>query len=91
MFGRPVLRGAIYHVGSRRRREIAVTPELHERVLGAAGAIRALLIHGRLAPPVNDGRCRQCSLNELCEPAALAATSLQAELAVELFRGIDLV
>ena len=90
MLGRPVTQGAIYHAGSRRRREIAVTAELRERVLATADAIRALLADGRLPPPVNDARCRQCSLNETCEPAALAATSLQAALAVDLFRSTDL-
>ena len=90
MLGRPVTQGAIYHAGSRRRREIAVTAELRERVLATADAIRTLLAHGRLPPPVNDARCRQCSLNEICEPAALAATSLQAELAVDLFRSTEL-
>ena len=90
MLGRPVTQGAIYHAGSRRRREIAVTAELRERVLATTDAIRTLLAHGRLPPPVNDARCRQCSLNEICEPAALAATSRQAELAIDLFRSTEL-
>ncbi len=90
MLGRPVIQGAIYHAGSRRRREIAVTPELRERVCATAGAVRTLLANGRLPPPVNDARCRQCSLNEICEPAALAAKSLQAALAVDLFRSTEL-
>lgn len=90
MFGRPVTKGAIYHAGSRRRREITVTAELRGRVRATADAVRTLLGNGRLPPPVNDARCRQCSLNEICEPAALAAKSLQAALAVDLFRSTEL-
>lgn len=90
MLGRPVTKGAIYHAGSRRRREITVTAELRGRVRATADAVRTLLGNGRLPPPVNDARCRQCSLNEICEPAALAAKSLQAALAVDLFRSTEL-
>ena len=89
MLGRPVPEGAIYHAGSRRRRKIAVTAELRERVHATAHAVRTLLVDGRLPPPVNDARCRQCSLNEICAPAALAAKRLQAELAVDLFRSTE--
>ena len=89
MIDRPVTHGAIYHASSRRRREVAITPELRALVLETADAIRAMLASGRLPPPVNDARCRECSLNEICEPAALAAKGMQAELRVELFRTTD--
>jgi len=89
MLSRPVLHGAIYHVSSRRRREVAITPELRRLAIETADAIRAMLQIGCLPPPVNDGRCPECSLNEICEPAALAAKSTQAELRAELFRTID--
>lgn len=89
MLSRPVLHGAIYHASSRRRREVAITPELRRLVIETADAIRAMLQIGRLPPPVNDARCPECSLNEICEPAALAAKSTQAELRAELFRTTD--
>jgi CRISPR-associated exonuclease Cas4 len=85
MLNRPVTHGAIYHASSRRRREVAITPELRAKVVETAEAIRAMLASGRLPPPVNDARCRECSLNEICEPAALAARGTQAELRAELF------
>ena len=90
MLGRPVTLGAIYHAGSRRRREVAVTPKLRELVCKTANAIRTMVASGRLPPPVNDARCRECSLKEICEPAALAAKNVQAELARELFRSTEL-
>ena len=85
MLGRPVNHGAIYHASSRRRREVAITPELRAKVVETAEAIRAMLESGTLPPPANDARCRECSLNEICEPAALAAKGVQAELRTALF------
>lgn len=85
MLGRPVTCGAIYHASSRRRREVAITPALRALVIETAEAIRAMLADGRLPPPVNDARCRECSLIELCQPAALAARRVQDALRAELF------
>jgi CRISPR-associated exonuclease Cas4 len=85
MLGRSVTRGAIYHAASRRRRELAITPALREHVLATANAVRTLLAGGRLPPPVNDARCRECSLNDICTPVALAATDRQKVLAVALY------
>jgi CRISPR-associated exonuclease Cas4 len=85
MFNRPVLRGAIYHATSHRRREVAITEELRRLVVETADAIRAMLASGRLPSPVNDGRCRECSLKDLCQPEATAARGRQASLAAQLF------
>jgi CRISPR-associated exonuclease Cas4 len=73
MLGRPVPAGAIYHASSHRRREVAVTEELRHRVTETAEAIRAMLASGRLPGPVNDARCRECSLQEICQPKMVAA------------------
>jgi CRISPR-associated exonuclease Cas4 len=73
MLGRPVPIGAIYHASSRRRREVAITPELRQRVEATANAIRAMLASGSLPVPVNDQRCRECSLKDICQPEAVAA------------------
>ncbi len=89
MLGRPVTHGAIYHASSRRRREVEITPALRALVVETAEAIRAMLASGRLPPPVNDVRCRECSLIENCQPAALAGRTLQAELRAELFSAAD--
>lgn len=74
MLGRSVPRGAIYHASSRRRREVDITAELRGRVVETVTAIRAMLAAGVLPPPANDGRCRECSLQEICQPEAVAAT-----------------
>lgn len=74
MLGRPVPQGAIYHASSRRRREVTITSELRAQVEITANAIRAMLASGVLPNPVNDERCRECSLKDICQPEALAAT-----------------
>lgn len=73
MLGHPVPRGAIYHVSSRQRREVEIGPLLRARLLKALEEMRALESSGTMPPPVNDSRCRECSLNAICQPAALAA------------------
>ena len=78
MLGRAVPTGAIFHASSRRRREVTITPELRQMVIETAEAIRAMLAANNLPPPVNDARCKECSMNEICQPAALAdVTRLQ--------------
>lgn len=85
MLGRAVPQGAIYHASSRRRREVEVTPALRSQVVEVTNAIRAMLESGVLPPPVNDARCRECSLKDVCQPAAVAQAGVQRVLRRELF------
>lgn len=85
MFGKPVKKGAIYHHTSRRRREVTITPELRQQVADTVAAIRAMLASGKLPPPVNDARCKECSLNEICQPQAIHALAADADLDRNLF------
>lgn len=85
MLGRPVMQGAIFHASSHRRREVSITPALRELVIQTAEAIRQMLAAGRLPPPVNDARCKECSLQEICQPQALGSRARQAVLRQQLF------
>lgn len=85
MTGKPVPFGAIYHASSRRRREVAITAELRQAVETCVAEVRAALRKPTLPPPLNDRRCRECSLVELCQPAALAGRERQRHLAATLF------
>jgi len=85
MLGRPITHGAIYHHTSRRRREVAITPDLRQQVEDTIAAIRTMLASGQLPPPVNDHRCKECSLKDICQPEALAEKAKQHELAATLF------
>lgn len=85
MLGRPVPRGAIFHASSHRRREVDITPSLRALVIETVTAIRAMLACGQLPPPVNDARCKECSLKDICQPEALAARDKQREQRARLF------
>lgn len=73
MFGRSVTKGAIYHASSHRRREVLINDALRRMVADTAEAIRAMLASGHLPPPVNDPRCRECSLQDVCVPELISA------------------
>ena len=85
MTGRPVSEGALFYASSKRRRIVGITPALRAQVEQAVAGVRALLAAGKLPPPVNDDRCRACSLVELCQPQALAAHDAQMNLRRHLF------
>ena len=89
MTGYAVPKGAIFHHSSRRRREVEIGPELRAEVERITPLIRAMLASGRLPPPVNDARCRQCSLKDLCQPKAIAAKSRLRELTETLYQSED--
>lgn len=91
MTGKVITHGAIYHHGSRRRREVAITQELRDKVIDAVNAIRAMMDSGKLPPPVNDARCKECSLKEICQPDALAERCRLKSLREELFSAADLM
>lgn len=85
MTGKPVPCGAIYHASSRRRREVAITAELRQAVETCVAEVRAALRGLTLPPPLNDKRCHECSLAEICQPALLAERERRDRLAKSLF------
>ena len=85
MTGKVVHKGAIYHYSSRRRREVIISESLREKVIAVIANIRAVLQAGALPPPVNDKRCDQCSLKEICQPQATAESAKRRQLAANLF------
>lgn len=84
MTGKPVRTGAIYHHSSRRRREVRIDDSLRAEVIAAIEAVRTMLRGAKLPPPVNDARCRECSLIERCQPAPVAEQARYAALLREL-------
>jgi CRISPR-associated exonuclease Cas4 len=86
MTGRPVPEGAVFHHGSRRRRVVAVTPELRAKVEALAGKVHELFRSGRMPPPADDpALCRGCSLRDACQPELLKAAPELERLAAALF------
>lgn len=86
MFGVPVPAGAIYHASSRRRREVVFTPLLRDRTLSVVEAVRKLLRSQTLPPPVQDARCRNCSLNDACLPVVIRHQERNAQAYGKLFQ-----
>jgi CRISPR-associated exonuclease Cas4 len=85
MMGKAVPRGAIYYHSSRRRREVEFTEGLRAEVEASTTEIRKMLSEKVLPPPVNDRRCRHCSLQESCMPAAVGEKARAAEILRTLF------
>lgn len=85
MTGKLVPRGAIYHHSSRRRREVVFTPALRDQVAEVVTQVRAMLVAKTLPPPVNDSRCRHCSLIEACMPSVIGEQQRAAALVRTLF------
>lgn len=85
MTGKSVPRGAIYHHGSRRRREVIFDEALRSHVAESVTAIRAMLSARVLPPPVNDKRCERCSLKESCMPSVIGEQDRVKTVVAELF------
>ncbi|MBB5202945.1 CRISPR-associated exonuclease Cas4 [Inhella inkyongensis] len=81
MTGRPVPLGALFYASSKRRRAVAITAELRERVRQAAQAVRAMLAAGQLPSPLEGAaaqqRCKACSLKARCQPEAASCAALR--------------
>jgi CRISPR-associated exonuclease Cas4 len=64
----PVPRGAIFHVSSKRRRELEFTPRLRGETEAAISRLHELIALGRIPPAVLLPKCEGCSLHEICMP-----------------------
>jgi CRISPR-associated exonuclease Cas4 len=85
MTGQMVTRGAIYHHGWRRRREVAFEEPLRRRVVEAVADIRQMLTARTLPPAVNDARCHHCSLKDSCLPSVVGEVARVRALQASLF------
>lgn len=85
MTGKPVPKGAIFYHSSRRRREVEFTEVLRAGVEKATDEIRKMMAEKMLPLPVNDSRCRHCSLKEACMPAVVGEKARAAALLRDLF------
>jgi CRISPR-associated exonuclease Cas4 len=81
----PVPAGAIYYVGSRRRREIVFSARDISIVESASVAIRGMLAGDRLPDAIDDARCPNCSLIDACTPAMVSKPAIIRGHYSELF------
>ena len=62
MLGQAVTKGAIYYHGLRRRREAVFDAALRRMTLETIAAVRNMIRSQHLPEPLNDRRCKRCSL-----------------------------
>jgi CRISPR-associated exonuclease Cas4 len=81
-----IANAAIYHIQTRRRRELSINPALRDQVAATAQAVTRLLSGQHCpAPTEHSQRCPQCSLNDLCSPELLHEKTRLQQLAAQLF------
>ena len=85
MTGQQVLKGAIFHHSSRRRREVSFSSSLCLQVERIVDEVRQMLMSNKLPPAVNDARCLQCSLQDSCMPALVGEKTRMKLFAHKLF------
>jgi CRISPR-associated exonuclease Cas4 len=73
MLGAPVHYGAIYHHDLRRRTEIFFDNQLRAETNAVIEAIRTMINTQHLPEAVNDARCRNCSLLDICMPEVVTS------------------
>ncbi|MGC9998470.1 MAG: CRISPR-associated protein Cas4 [Bryobacteraceae bacterium] len=70
MLATTIQAGALFYGEPRRRKDVALSATLRGAAERAAGELHTLF-DSRITPaPVNDERCRNCSLTEVCLPGA---------------------
>jgi CRISPR-associated exonuclease Cas4 len=95
MFGVKVLRGAVFHAASKRRREVEFTAELRKLTEEAIGELHRLVGGFQnsdlrfqmpaLPPAVFKPACEECSLYKICLPQLTGAPGGVARAARRLF------
>lgn len=87
MLSKRIEAGAIFHIQSRRRREVLMTTELRQSVVTTIAAIRALLTAPHLPPPTTEiQRCRGCSMVDICQPEVLRGVDRVSSLTAALYQ-----
>ena len=68
MFGVPVPKGAVFHAGSRRRREVQFSSALRDLTVGVVAQVRQMVATQSLPPAQLKPQCDGCSLHPICLP-----------------------
>lgn len=80
-----VEKGALYWHASRERMEVFFDSDIRSRVEEMSVALREMMAQHRLPPPVNDKRCRDCSLQDQCMPQVVGDRGRSRKAVAELF------
>ena len=85
MFGREVVRGAIFHAKSRRRREVPFTQEVRHLTEQAIKAVHQLIEAVAVPRAVHKPQCSECSLFEICLPEITSSPPRLAQVSRAVF------
>ena len=86
MLGVPVPRGAIFHIQSKRRREVLFTDKLRKKTEATAARLHELIALGITPAAVLKPQCEGCSLREVCLPELGNQTARVEQYCRELFQ-----
>lgn len=86
MLGVEVPRGAIFHAGSRRRREVVFDAALRAGTVAAIEGLRALHASCRTPSAILHPRCDGCSVRDVCLPEATESARRAEASHARLFR-----
>lgn len=81
---------AIYHIQSKRRRDVAIDQTLRQQLHDTVQKCHTLLTQNH-CPPITEHkeRCKQCSLNTICEPELIGLNRRLAQQAAQLFEATE--
>ncbi len=85
MLGVTIPAGALFHVQSKRRRDVPFTSALRDETRRAADRLHELLRQTAAPPPVLHKKCQQCSLHAVCLPELLSAPDAYTRAVASLF------
>jgi len=85
MFDVPVPKGALFWHGSRERKEITFTDAMRQKVEEIAAAVHAMVANHNVPAPVDDKRCKDCSLKESCLPHVVGEKGRSRRALKQLF------
>lgn len=75
MFAADISEGELFYAGSQRRTTVHIDDCLRQNTLEVVQKVKQQVDAAELPVPVNDARCRDCSLREGCVPATAELSS----------------
>lgn len=80
-----VEKGALYWHGSRERKEVVFTEAMRTHLEEVVTAVHEMIAGHHVPPPVNDKRCKDCSLKESCLPHVVGEKARSNKAMKDLF------
>lgn len=85
MLSKKVDRGAIFYAASKKRVSVKIDSNLVKLLEDTTIKVRNLLQQQFLPLPINDSRCNDCSLIDVCQPKLIASKNLIGNEFLSLF------